>query len=142
MTETRGWEEEVQQRQAGSVRSTEADEEEEEEEERQQPEQARSTAFKFIEINGVSACQFKKFYILRREASIRILPPPQGTDIIDYLESALNEIREYAINSGGVNDYVGILFISSDWTRGPASLSFRPARDFTHARNVVMSENK
>lgn len=76
-----------------------------------------------------------------REASVRILPQPEGTDIVSYLENAFNEIREYAVNSGEENDYVRITFISSDLTRGPAGLSFRPARDLIHTDiwNLVSS---
>ena len=58
-----------------------------------------------------------------------IRSPPEGTDIVRWIESAFREIRTYALHSCEPNDYVGLSFESADLARG---LSFRPARDLTH----------
>ncbi|XP_025155139.1 uncharacterized protein LOC112588681 [Harpegnathos saltator] len=99
------------------------------------------TDYKLIQIYDERMCKFRKFNILGREARIKIRPPPDDNDIVLYLENAFREIYAYAVNSVGLNDYVGLSFASADLTRRPAGLSFRPARDLSYGDiwNLVSS---
>ena len=88
--------------------------------------------FAFIELRAENSRRFRNFVILGRETTFAIRLPPEGTDIVRWIESAFCEIRAYALRSCESNDYVGLSFESADLARSPAGLSFRPARDLTH----------
>ena len=88
--------------------------------------------FVFIELKAENSRRFRNFALLEREATFAIRPPPEGSDIVRWIESAFREIRTYALHSCELNDYVGLSFEFADLARGPAGLSFRPARDLTH----------
>ena len=103
----------------------------EEEEEEEEEEEVRDN-FTFIDLRAENSRRFRNFALLGREATFAIRPPPEGTDIVRWIENAFREIRTYALHSCEPNDYVGLSFESADLARGPAGLSFRPARDLTH----------
>ena len=104
---------------------------EEEGEEEEEEEEVRDN-FTFIDLRTENSRRFRNFALLGREATFAIRPPPEGTDIVRWIENAFREIRTYALHSCEPNDYVGLSFESADLARGPAGLSFRPARDLTH----------
>ena len=75
---------------------------------RRQEEEVRDN-FIFIELRAKNSRRFRNFALLGREATFAI-PPPEGTDIVPWIESALREIRTYALHSCKPNDYVGLSF--------------------------------
>ena len=83
--------------------------------------------FAFIELRRKTRVGLE---IFTREGGNFRDTPPEGTDIIRWIENAFREIRVYALYLCESSDYVGLLFESADLARGPAGLSFRPARDF------------
>ncbi|KYQ50576.1 hypothetical protein ALC60_10334 [Trachymyrmex zeteki] len=107
------------------------------EQEHQQQEQRRrqhevGNNFNYIDLQAENSRRFRNFAILGRETTFAIRPPPEGSDIAQWLENAFREIRTYALHSCEPSDFVGLSFESADLARGPAGLSFRPARDLTH----------
>jgi len=75
---------------------------------RRQEEEVRDN-FAFIKLRAENSRRFRNFALLGREATFAI-PPPEGTDIVPWIESALREIRTYALHSCKPNDYVGLSF--------------------------------
>ncbi|KYN21601.1 hypothetical protein ALC57_06024, partial [Trachymyrmex cornetzi] len=108
------------------------DQEQEHQQQEQRCRQHEVNNFNYIDLRAENSRQFRNFAILGREATFAIRPPPEGSDIAQWLENAFREIRTYAVHSCEPSDYIGLSFESADLARGPAGLSFRPARDLTH----------
>ncbi|KYN23248.1 PREDICTED: probable basic-leucine zipper transcription factor R [Trachymyrmex cornetzi] len=69
---------------------------EDQEQEHQQQEQRRRQHevdnFNYIDLRAENSQQFRNLAILWREATFAIRPPPEGSDIAQWLENAFREI--------------------------------------------------
>ncbi|KYN31897.1 hypothetical protein ALC56_13780 [Trachymyrmex septentrionalis] len=70
---------------------------------RQEKEEEVRDNFTFIELRAENSRRFRNF---------AIRPPPEGTDIVRWIENAFREIRTYALHSCEPNDYVELSFES------------------------------
>ncbi|KAL6419320.1 hypothetical protein ACFW04_011463 [Cataglyphis niger] len=69
---------------------------------------------------------------MRKETSFAIRPLHGDTNIYRALENAFRKIHAYVLNICQPGDYVKLFFHSPNLAYGPASISFRPARDLTY----------
>lgn len=73
---------------------------------------------------------YENFQALGRELHIRVRPPPDNRNAIEWLNGAFTELHSLLLTGFHMTDYIGVSFQSGSFTKGPAGMSVRRVENF------------